>query len=245
MLEIKRPVSAALSPEQVSAIQETCQRFHAIKGGLLPALHAVQNICGNWLPLEALKLVSQGMDVPYPYLYGVLSFYTMYSTQPRGKYIIRVCESPQCHILGVDNLADVLEGELGIKVGETTTDGLFTLERTACLGVCEVAPAMQINEVVHGRLTTDRVKGVIADYRAGKAPDYKTIRRTTNALSDYPPSPDELVLLANVDQIDPMSLGDYQAKGGYEGLKKALSMTPEEVVNVVKDSGLRDRKSVV
>jgi NADH:ubiquinone oxidoreductase subunit E len=207
MLEIKRPVSAALSPEQVSAIQETCQHFHAIKGGLLPALHAVQNICGNWLPLEALKLVSQGMDVPYAYLYGVMSFYTMFSPTPRGKYVIRICESPQCHILGVDNLVDVLQGELGIGVGETTGDGLFTLERTACLGVCEVAPAMQINEVVHGRLTSEGVKNILADYRAGKAPDYRQLARTTNALSDYPPSPDELVLLANVDQIDPMRPG--------------------------------------
>ncbi len=241
MLEIKRPVSAALSPEQVTAIQETCSRFRATKGGLLPALHEVQRLCGNWLPLEALKLVSQGMDVTYPYLYGVLSFYTMYSTQPRGKYIIRICESPQCHILGVDNLVEVLKAELGIAVGETTGDGLFTLEHTACLGVCEVAPAMQINEVVHGRLTADRIKGILADYRAGKAPDYRQLRRTTNALSDYPPSPDELVLLANVDQIDPMSLDEYQARGGYEGLKKALTMTPPEVVNVVKDSGLRGR----
>jgi NADH-quinone oxidoreductase subunit F len=241
MLEIKRPVSATLSPEQVSAIQETCRRFRATKGGLLPSLHAVQGICGNWLPLEALQLVSQGMDVPYPYLYGVLSFYTMYSTQPRGKYVIRVCESPQCHILGVENLVDVLKAELGVGVGETTKDGLFTLEHTACLGCCEVAPVMQINEVLHGRLTPERIKSILGDYRAGKAPDYRDIRRTTNALSDYPPSPDELVLLANVDQMDPMSLDDCLQRGGYEGLKKALSMTPEEVVNVVKDSGLRGR----
>jgi len=241
MLEIKRPVSAPLIPEQVSAIQKACQRFRLTKGGLLPALHAVQGLCGNWLPLESLQLVSQGMDVPYPYLYGVLSFYTMFATQPRGKYLIRVCESPQCHILGVDNLVEVLQGELGIHVGETTTDGLFTLEHTACLGCCEVAPVMQINEVVHGRLTAERIKGILADYRAGKAPDFRELRRTTNALSDYPPSPDELVLLANVDQIDPMSLDDYQKRGGYDGLKKALSMTQEEVVNVVKDSGLRGR----
>ena len=115
----------------------------------MPALHAVQGICGNWLPLEALKLVSEGMDIPYPYLYGVMSFYTMFSPTPRGKYLIRLCESPPCHIMGAENLVEVLKAELGIKVGETTADGLFTLEHTACLGVCEVAPAMQINEVVH------------------------------------------------------------------------------------------------
>jgi len=208
MLEIKRPVSAPLSPEQIAAIQEVCRTFRQVKGGLLPALHAVQNICGNWLPMEALQQISQEMDLPYPYLYGVLSFYTMFSTQPRGKYIIRVCESPPCHIMGAENLVEVLQAELGVQMGETTPDGLFTLEQTACLGVCEVAPAMQINEVVHGKLTPERVKAILADYRAGKAPDYRQLRRTTNPLSEYPPSPDELSVLSNVDQIDPMSLDE-------------------------------------
>ncbi|MEJ5328990.1 MAG: NADH-quinone oxidoreductase subunit NuoF [Desulfobaccales bacterium] len=241
MLEIKRPVSAPLSPDQVAGIKDVCTRFKQIKGGLLPALHQVQRLCGNWLPMEALELVSQTMDIPYPYLYGVLSFYTMFSTQPRGKYIIRLCESPPCHVLGAEDMLSFLKKELGVEVGETTSDGLFTLELTACLGVCEVAPAMQINEVVHGHLTPDKIRQILSDYRAGKAPDYTQLRRTTNPLSAYPPSPDETPLLQNVDQIDPMSIDDYLARGGYEGLKKALSMTDEEVVNVVKDSGLRGR----
>jgi NADH-quinone oxidoreductase subunit F len=241
MLEIKRPVSVSLSPEQISAIQESCRRFRPIKGGLLPNLHAVQALCGNWLPLEALRLVAQGWDIPYAYLYGVLSFYTMFSIAPRGKYLIRMCESPPCHILGAESMLEALQSELGVKVGETTPDGLFTLELTACLGVCEVSPAMQINEVVHGRLTPERLKTILADYRAGKVPDYRELRRTTNALGDYPAPPEAPVLLANVDQIDPMSLDDYLGRGGYESLKKALGMTAEEVVNVVKDSGLRGR----
>jgi NADH:ubiquinone oxidoreductase subunit F (NADH-binding)/NADH:ubiquinone oxidoreductase subunit E len=241
MLEIKRPVSANLSPEQQAAIQETCSHFRAVKGGVMPALHAVQGICGNWLPLEALQLTAQSLDIPYGYLYGVMSFYTMFATSPRGKHIIRMCESPPCHILGADNLLEVLTSELGIKLGETTADGLFTLEPTACLGVCEVSPAMQINEVVFGHLNPERIKNIISDYRAGKTVDYKTLPRTTNALSDYTASGDELVLLANVDQIDPLSLDDYLGKGGYEGLKKALAMSQEEVINTVKGSGLRGR----
>jgi NADH:ubiquinone oxidoreductase subunit F (NADH-binding)/NADH:ubiquinone oxidoreductase subunit E len=241
MLEIKRPVSSPLSPEQVSAIREAITRHKAVKGGLLPALHAVQGLCGNWLPMEALQLVSQGMDIPYPYLYGVISFYTMFSPTPRGQYLIRMCESPPCHIWGADDLLEGLQAELGIKVGETTRDGLFTLEPTACLGVCEVSPAMQINEVVFGRLTPERLKNIIADYRAGKTVDYRTLPRTTNPLSDYPVSGDELVLLANVDRIDPLSLDAYLEQGGYAALKKALAMSQEEVVNTVKDSGLRGR----
>jgi NADH:ubiquinone oxidoreductase subunit F (NADH-binding)/NADH:ubiquinone oxidoreductase subunit E len=240
-MEIKTPVSAALSPEQISAIQEAVSRHKAFKGGVMPALQEVQGICGNWLPLEALKLISEGMDIPYAYLYGVMSFYTMFSPTPRGKYIIRMCESPPCHILGADNLLEVLKAELGIKAGETTNDGLFTLEHTACLGVCEVSPAMQINEVVFGRLTVERIKTIISDYRAGKTVDYRELPRTTNPLSDYVGSGDELVLLANVDQIDPLSLDAYLERGGYEGLKKALSMTQAEVVDTVKNSGLRGR----
>ena len=161
-MEIKSPVSATLSPEQLAAIQDAVSHYRAVKGGVMPALHAVQGICGNWLPLEALKLLSEGMDIPYPYLYGVMSFYTMFSPTPRGKYIIRLCESPPCHIMGAENLVEVLKAELGIKVGETTADGLFTLEHTACLGVCEVSPAMQINEVVFGRLTAERVKNILS-----------------------------------------------------------------------------------
>ena len=240
-MEIKSPVSATLSPEQLAAIQDAVSHYRAVKGGVMPALHAVQGICGNWLPLEALKLLAEGLDIPYPYLYGVMSFYTMFSPTPRGKYVIRLCESPPCHIMGAVDLAEMLQTELGIKVGETTADGLFTLEHTACLGVCEVSPAMQINEVVHGRLTPERVKSILADYKAGKAPDYRQLRRTTNPLSDYPPSPDEVSLFQNVDQIDPMSLDEYLARGGYEGLKKALGQTQVEVVNVVKESGLRGR----
>ncbi len=240
-MEIKSPASATLSPEQISAIQETVSRHKAVKGGVMPALHDVQSICGNWLPLEALKMISEGMDIPYAYLYGVMSFYTMFSPTPRGKYIVRMCESPPCHILGADNLLEVLKRELGIKSGGTTSDGLFTLEHTACLGVCEVSPAMQINEVVFGRLTPERIKNIISDYRAGKTVDYRTLPRTTNPLSDYVASGDELILLANVDQIDPLSLDAYLERGGYEGLKKALSLSQEEVVNTVKDSGLRGR----
>jgi NADH:ubiquinone oxidoreductase subunit E len=242
MLEIKTVESAELSPSQITNIKDICSRFSRIKGGLLPALHAVQSVCGNWLPKEALMLVSRGFDLPYPYLYGVLSFYTMFATQPRGRYIIRLCESPPCHVMGAESLQEVLEAELGIHMGETTGDGVFTLEHTACLGVCEIAPAMQINEVVHGRLTADKVKQILADYRAGKAPDYRTLRRTTNPVSDYPASPDEVTLLRNVDKIDPMSLDDYLANGGYEALKKVVTgMSDEQVVEEVKASGLRGR----
>ena len=84
MAEIKKPVSAELTSEQVKSIKEVCQQLKKVKGKVLPILHAVQNICGkNWLPYEALQLVAKELDLPYSYLYGVMSFYSMYSVTPR------------------------------------------------------------------------------------------------------------------------------------------------------------------
>ena len=108
------------------------------------------------------------LNVPGSDIFGVMSFYSMYTWRPKGKYVIRFCESPPCHILDSDNLLEFTRAELGVPLHHTTKDGLFTLEKTACLGVCEVAPAMQINEVVHGNLTRDKIKQILADYRAGK-----------------------------------------------------------------------------
>ena len=107
----------------------------------------------------------------------------MYTWRPKGKYVIRFCESPPCHILESDDLLEFTSAELGVPLNHTTKDGLFTLEKTACLGVCEVAPAMQINEVVHGNLTKDKIKQILADYQAGKAPTIRNclIPLTTSA----------------------------------------------------------------
>lgn len=242
MAEIKKPVSVELTAEQVKSIKDVCQQLGPVKGKVLPILHAVQSICGNWLPLEALQLVAKELDIPYGYLYGVMSFYTMFSVTPRGKYIIRMCESAPCHVNGAENILEVLKEELGVQVGETTSDGLFTLEHTACLGTCEVAPAMQINEVVFGNLTGARVKEILENYRAGKAADYRALARTTIPPLAYPLPADQMVLFANLDQIDPMSLDDYVARGGYEALKKAVtSMGQVDVINEVKTANIRGR----
>jgi NADH-quinone oxidoreductase F subunit len=171
-----------------------------------------------------------------------MSFYSMFTWKPKGKYVIRMCQSPPCHINGSGNMLQALQEELGVPVGQTTTDGLFTLELSACLGVCEVAPAMQINEVVHGNLTRDKIKQILADYRAGKAADYRELPYSTNDYRSYKPGPGEPVLMDNVGRIDPMEIQPYLDGGGYEGLKKAVtSMTPEEVVEEVKNSGIRGR----
>ena len=232
---------SALTPEVMAKVDAIIAKYQDQPGNLMPALQEVQEAVG-YLPPEVQQRLACKLNIPGSDIFGVMSFYSMYTWRPKGKYVIRFCESPPCHISGAENMFHAIQEELGVKVGETTADGLFTLEKTACLGVCEVAPAMQINEVVHGNLTRDKIKQVLADYRAGKAPDYKKLPYTTNDFRSYKQSPAELVLLDNVGVIDPEKVDDYVAKGGYSALKKVVSsMTPEQVVEEVKASGIRGR----
>ncbi|MDD3581034.1 MAG: NADH-quinone oxidoreductase subunit NuoF [Desulfobacca sp.] len=233
--------AADISPEALSKIEAIIARYQDQPGALMPVLQEAQDLLG-YLPVAVQERIAAGLNIPGSEVFGTMSFYSMYAWAPKGKYVIRMCESPPCHVNGSENILQVLKQELGIGVGETTTDGLFSLELTACLGVCEVAPAMQINEVVFGNLTRDKIKQVLNDYRAGKAVDYKQLPYTTNDFRKYKQSPQELVVLDNVGVIDPMKIDDYLAKGGYSALKKAVtSMTPEAVVEEVKTSGLRGR----
>ena len=98
---------------------------------------------------------------------GVVGFYSMLSKEPRGKYIIRLCQSPPCFIKGFTNILQILKKQLGLDVNETTEDGLFTLEFSSCLGVCGIAPAMSINNEVYGNLTEKKVIEIIENYKRG------------------------------------------------------------------------------
>ena len=234
------PVTA-ISPEMWDRVDAVIAHHKTKPGALMPVLQEVQEIVG-YLPPVVQERIATGLNIQGSEVFGVMSFYSMYTWKPKGKYVIRMCESPPCHVNGAENLLEAMQEELGIGIGETTADGLFTLEKTACLGVCEVAPAMQINEVVIGHLTRDKVKQVLADYRAGQAADYKTLPYSTNDFRSYKQSPAELVVLENVGRIDPQKIEAYLAREGYSALKKAVTtMTPPQVVEEVKTSGIRGR----
>lgn len=232
----------SLSQEETDQLRQILDKYRDQKGTLLPLLHDVQNACGNWLPANVMARIAEDYDIHLSYLYGIATFYTLFSLFPRGKYIIRVCESPACHILGFENILEVLESTLGIRDGETTPDGLFTLELSSCLGVCEVAPAMQINEVVFGNLTKEKITEVLDLYRQGKGVDYRTLEASGGRVRKDLDIHKKAVLLRGVGEIDPESITDYLSLGGYESVKKALTaMSPQQVVDVVKSSGLRGR----
>lgn len=145
-------------------VEEIITRYQNEKTPLLCILEEVQEKWG-YLPRDVLGYVAKRLEVPSSTVYGVATFYAFLNTRPAGKYVIRVCRSTPCHVRGAVHVLETLRKELGIREGETTKDGRFTLEVTSCLGVCGVAPAMMINDVTYGNLTEDRIREVLALYR--------------------------------------------------------------------------------
>jgi len=143
-------------------VKEIIKKHGNKRENLLQILHDIQNQSDqNYISEENIKTLSEEMKIPVSDIKGTASFYTMYSFIPRGKYIIRICKSPPCHILGAQTVFDAVEKKLGIKVGETTKDGLFTLEATSCLGICGVAPAMMINDEAYGNLDEKKINEIL------------------------------------------------------------------------------------
>lgn len=148
----------------LARLEEILSRHEPVASKLIPILQETQRVYG-YLSQEAMERIADYTGVPLGKVYGVATFYTLFATSPKGRHIIRVCESAPCHVRGAEEIFAALQEELGVQPGETTRDGLFTLEYTSCLGVCGVAPAMMVDEAVYGNLTPARIREIIADYR--------------------------------------------------------------------------------
>ena len=153
---------AALPVPIVEFIAE-CNTAPHPKSNLINVLHRVQEHYG-YLPQEQLDAVAQLMQIPASKVSGVATFYHYFRLQPRGKYVIQVCLGTACYVRGAERMADRLRDELGIGFGETTKDGLFSLEPARCLGTCAMAPVLMIGERIHGNMTPDKVPALIEEY---------------------------------------------------------------------------------
>ena len=143
-------------------VDEVLKRSGKSKETLLPCLEVIQEACGH-IPQEAITYLRENLDVPSIDIYGVITFYGMLTTKEQGKYVIRICDSLPCYLNKSDGVLGVIETELGIKAGETSADRKFTLEVVPCLGLCDKAPAMMINDKIYGNLTEQSVKEIIAE----------------------------------------------------------------------------------
>jgi NADH-quinone oxidoreductase subunit E len=149
--------------------EKILSRYEPTADNLLAILHDIQNDSPeHYLADGDLRAAADYLGLAYSFVYGVATFYTMYSLKPRGRHLIRVCQSPPCHLMGSTTVSRELMRLLGIGFGETTHDKRFTLEMSSCLGVCGVAPAMMVNEQVYGNLTPELVAEVIAGLRRAK-----------------------------------------------------------------------------
>ncbi|MFP4023060.1 MAG: NAD(P)H-dependent oxidoreductase subunit E [Thiohalospira sp.] len=140
--------------------------FEPNKSNMLNILHKLHNNNpNNFLTTEDLKLVAEYLNTTYGSVYGVAKYYSMLSLKPRGRYIVRVCKSPVCHMVGGKSIISEIENILGVKLGKTTNDTLFTLEQSECLGQCDRAPVMMINDKLYTELTTEKIKNIFQNIR--------------------------------------------------------------------------------
>jgi len=135
------------------------------KSALLPVLHLAQDSFGGWLSTETMDYVAELLSITPIEVYEVATFYSMYNTKPVGKYMFEVCQTGPCMLRGSDDIIAYIEKTLGIKPGETTSDGLFTLKTVECLGACGYAPMMQLGKHYREHLTKEKVDAIIDECR--------------------------------------------------------------------------------
>ncbi|NMC21451.1 MAG: NADH-quinone oxidoreductase subunit NuoE [Thermogutta sp.] len=160
--EVKAAAERVLGEDLVAFIEQ-CRAEENPHSQLIAVLHRVQGKFG-YLGQSQLDAVAQLLQVPAAKVSGVAGFYHYFRLQPRGKFIIHLCLGTACYVKGADRLAEKLTDELGIRFGETTGDGMFTLEGARCLGACSLAPVMVVNDDMHGAMTTDRIPIILDQY---------------------------------------------------------------------------------
>jgi NADH:ubiquinone oxidoreductase subunit E len=153
----------ASEDELLARLDEVIDSYRERPGALIPVLQTAQGIFG-YLPEVALKRIAIGMHKSYSEVAGVVSFYSFFSTVPRGRNLVRVCLGTACYVRGGMAVLEALKKELGIDVGETTEDREFSLEVARCFGACGLAPVITINDVVHHRVKPMRIKEVLDQY---------------------------------------------------------------------------------
>ena len=131
---------------------------------IIEALHKVQDTYG-YISDDAQRVLSKYLNVPMSDIYGIITFYSRFKLKPKGKYNIQVCLGTACYVKGSKSIMEAFEKELGIKCGDITPDGMFSLEEVRCIGACGLAPAIVVNDEVYGKMTTTMVKEIIEKYK--------------------------------------------------------------------------------
>jgi len=160
----KKPLVEVIPPEELDKLDEIVDRYSGEAGYLIPALKDAQDLFG-YVPAEVQRRLAEGMNIPPSHIYGVVTFYSFFTIEPRGKHTIRLCLGTACYVKGAKEMLEILQRELSIDVGETSDDGLFTLEAVRCLGACGLAPAMLVGEDTFGNVIPKDTLTILEGYK--------------------------------------------------------------------------------
>jgi NADH:ubiquinone oxidoreductase subunit E len=161
----KAPTAAGrgTAAEIFRQVQAAIEEHRGQAGALIPVLQRAQTLIG-YLPLPVLQTISRDLNIPLSTVYGVTTFYSFFTMVPRGKHIISTCMGTSCYVRGGERILNTLQKELSIEPGETTKDGIFSLEMVRCLGCCGLAPVVSIEEKVYRRMSPTKMKEVLSSY---------------------------------------------------------------------------------
>ena len=151
------------TPEQIKELDRIIEKHRGQPGGLIPVLERAQELLG-FLPIPVQKRVGRELGISFSHVYGVVTFYSFFTMQPRGKHTVRICMGTACYVRGGKKIAKNMEKLLGIKESETTPDRMFTYETVRCLGACGLGPVVVVDEDIHGRVKPDKLKDILQQY---------------------------------------------------------------------------------
>lgn len=149
--------------ERFEKLQTAIDSYKDSKGALMPILHEAQHLFGA-VPLDVQKVISKNLNIPLAEIYGVVTFYSQFTLEPNGEFVIGVCMGTACYVKNAKPILDRISRELDLPVKSTSADGKFTLIDTRCIGACGLAPVITINEDVYGRLVEDDIPGILEKY---------------------------------------------------------------------------------
>ncbi len=152
------------TPEMEAKLHELIAKYKGTKGATMPVLQQAQEIYG-YLPVEVMDIIAKGLDIPMEEVYGIASFYSQFSLNPKGDVSIAVCLGTACYVKGAGDLISKISDIIGIQAGETSADGKWSLDATRCIGACGLAPVLTVNDEVYGRLVVDDIPGIIKKYQ--------------------------------------------------------------------------------
>jgi len=157
-------IKIELHENQVNELVEVCRSFSNDPLELIHVLHKAQGIFG-YLPAEVQEIVARELKIPVAKVYGVVTFYSFFSMIPKGQHPISICMGTACYVRGAEKVLEEFKRKLSVEVGETTKDGLFSLNCLRCVGACGLAPVVMVGEKTYGRVSPDGVQEILAEYR--------------------------------------------------------------------------------